>query len=297
MQETAAAERLATFERQRQKLFGIAYRMLGSVMDAEDVLQDALVRWMHLPDVSAVEAPEAYLTTMVSRRCIDLLRSARIAREHYVGPWLPEPLVCSPAPDPAEAGALADSLSTAFLVLLETLSPTERAAFLLREVFGYEYGEVAGIVGVGEANARKLVQRAREHIRARRPRFEASPEQHARLLEEFLRATTRGDLEGLIGLLAEDASLYADGGGKVTAARNPITGADRVARFLIGVAPNVLPGPIRVVPINGRSGLAAYDGEGRLFVLTLDVADGRIRGVYLVANPDKVRTVEGQIGG
>src|SRR3712207_6208067 len=180
MNEGVAAERLAVFERHRPKLFGIAYRMLGSVMDAEDVVQDALVRWLQLPDVSSVESPDAYLTTMVSRRSIDVLRSARVAREQYIGPWLPEPLVTDPAADPAEAGVLADSLSTAFLVLLETLSPTERAAFLLREVFGYDYSEIARIVRVSEANARKLVQRARERIEARRPRFETSPEQHAR---------------------------------------------------------------------------------------------------------------------
>jgi RNA polymerase sigma-70 factor (ECF subfamily) len=296
MNEAIGAERLATFERQRPKLFGIAYRMLGSVMDAEDVVQDALVRWLQLPDVSSIESPDAYLATMVSRRGIDVLRSARVTREQYIGPWLPEPLVTDPAADPAEAGVLADSLSTAFLVLLETLSPTERAAFLLREVFGYDYPEVARIVGVGEANARKLVQRARERIEARRPRFEATPEQHARLLDEFMRATTRGDLDGLVGLLAADVTMYADGGGKVTAARNPIGGAERVARFLIGIAPNMLPGSMRVLTLNGRAAVAAYDGERRLFVLTLDVADDRIRGVYVTANPDKLRAVEQQAG-
>ena len=296
MDRVIEAERLATFERQRPKLFGIAYRMLGSVMDAEDVVQDALVRWLQLPDVSSVESPEAYLATMVSRRGIDVLRSARVTREQYIGPWLPEPLVTDPAADPAEASVQADSLSTAFLVLLETLSPTERAAFLLREVFGYDYGEVARIVGVGEANARKLVQRARERIEARRPRFEATPEQHARLLDEFMWATTRGDLDGLVGMLATDVTLYADGGGKVTAARNPIDGAERVARFLIGIAPNVLPGSTRVLTLNGRAAVAAYDGEHRLFVVTLDVADDRVRGVYVTANPDKLRAVEQQAG-
>lgn len=291
------AERLATFERQRPKLFGIAYRMLGSVMDAEDIVQDSLIRWLQIPDVSAVESPDAFLATMVTRRGIDVLRSARVEREQYIGPWLPEPLVTDPAADPAEVSVLADSLSTAFLVLLETLTPTERAAFLLREVFGYEYPEVARIVGVGEANARKLVQRAREHVQARRPRFEATPEQHARLFDEFVRATTDGDLDGLVSLLAADATLYADGGGKATAARNPIVGADRVARFLTAVAPNVAPGTTRVLSVNGRPAIAAYQDGRAQFLLMLDVADDRISGVYVVANPDKLRPITAAAAG
>src|SRR5688572_30035828 len=225
----------AVFAEERPKLFGVAYRMLGSVTDAEDVIQETFLRWQEVVNAGTrVESPSAYLTTMVSRRCLDELRSARRRREEYVGAWLPEPLLEDDRLDPAATTELSDTLSTAFLVVLEALSPGERAAFLLHDVFGYEYPEIARILGRAEPACRQLVTRARRRVAERRPRFDVSPEVHARLLNEFLRAMTAGDLDGLVGLLAEDAVLRADGGGVVSAARNPIIGSERIAKWTIG---------------------------------------------------------------
>ncbi len=211
-----------------------------------------------------VRLERAYLSAVVTRLCIDRLRSARARREEYVGLWLPEPLADERAPDVAEAVALEDSLSMAFLVLPESLTPVERAVFLLREVFGYEYAEIAGIVGKSEANCRQISRRAKASVAARRPRFERSPEQGERLTKEFLEACAAGDMDGLLAVLAEDVTLWSDGGGKTRAARNPIHGAADVARFLYGALRKAPPGlAVRPARVNGSPGLVGYFGDGR----------------------------------
>lgn len=280
----------AVFAEQRPKLFGVAYRMLGSVADAEDVIQETFLRWQEVADGEAqIESPSAYLTTMVSRRCLDELRSARRRREQYVGEWLPEPLLEDDRLDPAATTELADSLSTAFLVVLEALSPGERAAFLLHDVFGYEYPELARILGRGEPACRQLVARARKRVAERRPRFDVSPEEHARLLTEFMHATTAGDVDGLVSLLAHDAVLQADGGGVVTAARNPIAGAERIARWSIGVMEKATwDVSFEVATVNGLPGVVTRASGVVFGVMSIDVRDGRIQNVYLQLNPAKL---------
>lgn len=282
-----------TYDRHRPLLFSIAYRMLGSVMDAEDVVQEAFVRWRRAPEAE-VRSPKAYLSAVVTRLCIDRLRSARERREQYVGPWLPEPLPDERAPDVAEETAvLEESLSMAFLVLLESLTPVERAVFLLREVFGHDYAEVARIVGKKEANCRQISRRARAAVAARRPRFERSPGEEERLRDEFLRACSAGDMEGLVALLSEDVTLWSDGGGKVRAALNPIHGADNVVRFFSGTLGKAPPDlAARRTRINGRPGLVVYFGDGRpQSVATFEFAEGRITAIRLVVNPEKLATV------
>jgi RNA polymerase sigma-70 factor (ECF subfamily) len=285
---------VAVFAEERPKLFGVAYRMLGSVADAEDVVQETYLRWQEVVDVgTAIDSPSAYLTTMVSRRCLDELRSARRRREEYVGEWLPEPLLADDRLDLAQQTELVDSLSTAFLVVLEALSPGERAAFLLHDVFGYEYPELARILGRAEPACRQLVTRARRRVHERRPRFEVSPEEHTRLLNEFMHASAAGDLDGLVGLLAEDAVLRADGGGIVTAARNPIVGADRVARWLFGVAQKAPPGLTSTVEtVNGLPGIVMRVDGALYGVASIEVRDGRIQGVYIQVNPEKLSAAE-----
>jgi RNA polymerase sigma-70 factor, ECF subfamily len=218
----------------RRHGFGVAYRMLGSVSEAEDIAQEALFRLTRQQD--PIEEPAAWMTTVVTRLSINVLRSARARRESYVGPWLPEPLVEDPAPGPASRAELADSLSLALLVLLERLTPVERAAYLLREVFGYEYAEIAGVIERTEVNSRQLVTRARKHLEASRPRFDADEAARDALLERFLAAAEDGDLEALEELLAKDAVLYADSGGKAMAPREPIFGGALIARFIAAVA-------------------------------------------------------------
>jgi RNA polymerase sigma-70 factor (ECF subfamily) len=218
----------------RRHGFGVAYRMLGSVSEAEDVAQEALLRLTRQED--PIDEPAAWMTRVATRLSINVLRSARARRESYVGPWLPEPLLEDPAPGPASRAELADSLSLALLVLLERLTPVERAAYLLREVFGYEYAEIADIIERTEVNSRQLVTRARKHLEASRPRFDPDEATRDALLERFLAAAEDGDLEALEQLLAEDAVLYADGGGKALAAPEPLFGAALIARFMAGVA-------------------------------------------------------------
>ena len=239
----------------RQRGFGVAYRMLGSVSEAEDVAQDALLRLTRQED--AIDEPAAWITTVATRLSINVLSSARARREAYVGPWLPEPLVEDPAPGPASRAELADSLSMALLVLLERLTPVERAAYLLREAFGYDYAEIAGVIERSEVNSRQLVTRARKHLEAGRPRFDADEAARDALLERFLAAAEDGDLETLEELLARDAVLYADGGGKAMAPPEPLFGAAQIARFMAAVA-QVRPasGPLesRPVRVNGQPG-------------------------------------------
>jgi RNA polymerase sigma-70 factor (ECF subfamily) len=239
----------------RRHGFGVAYRMLGSVSEAEDVAQEALLRLTSQED--RIDEPAAWITTVVTRLSINVLKSARARRESYVGPWLPEPLIEDAAPDPAARAELADSLSLALLVLLERLTPVERAAYLLREVFGYGYAEIAGIIAQTEVNSRQLVTRARKHIEASRPRFDADEAARDALLERFLAAAEEGDLEALEELLAKDAVLYADGGGKVVAAPEPLVGAALIARFMVMVAqarPASGEFEIRRVKVNGQPG-------------------------------------------
>ena len=274
----------------RPLLFSIAYGMLGSVMDAEDVVQEAFVRWQRAPR-KEVRSPKAYLSTMTTRLCIDQLRSARARREEYVGPWLPEPLLAER--DAGEPAAVEEALSMAFLVLLESLTPVERAVFLLREIFDYEYAEISRLVDKSEANCRQIARRARESVAARRPRFESSPEQEESLTESFLEVCLNGDMDGLLALLSEDVTLYSDGGGKTRAALNPIRGADKVARFLTGILGKAPPGfAVRRTRVNGRPGLVGYFGDGSpQSVVTLEVADGNIRAIRLVVNPEKLGSV------
>jgi len=280
--------RIEVFDRNRPLLFSISYRMLGSVMEAEDVVQEAFLRWQQAPE-DEVRSPSAYLSTVVTRLCIDRLRSAR--REQYVGPWLPEPLL--EEQEITGTADLDDSLSMAFLVLLESLTPVERAVFLLREVFDYDYPEIASLVGKSEVNCRQIASRARQSVAARRPRFESSPEQEERLLDSFLRASLSGDLESLIALLSEDVTLYSDGGGKTQAALKPIYGADRVARFLSGILEKAPPDlAVRQTRVNGRPGLVGYFGDGSpQSVVTLEVGEGSIRAIRLVVNPEKLGNV------
>src|SRR5215210_3820781 len=280
--------RIEVFDRNRPLLFSISYRMLGSVMEAEDVVQEAFLRWQQAPE-DEVRSPSAYLSTVVTRLCIDRLRSAR--REQYVGPWLPEPLL--EEQEITGTADLDDSLSMAFLVLLESLTPIERAVFLLREVFDYEYAEIASLVGKSEVNCRQIASRARQSVAARRPRFESSPEQEERLLDSFLRASLSGDLESLIALLSEDVTLYSDGGGKTQAALKPIYGADKVARFLSGILRKVpLDFAVSQTWVNGRPGLVGYFGDGSpQSVVTLEVGEGSITAIRLVVNPEKLGNV------
>jgi RNA polymerase sigma-70 factor (ECF subfamily) len=286
-----SADHVLSFAESRPQLFAVAYRMLGTVTDAEDVLQEAYLRWQ-AADRADVESPAAYLTTVVTRLCLDVLKSARVQRETYVGPWLPEPLLTETAPDPAETAELADSLSMAFLVLLESLSPLERAAFLLREVFGYEYADVAAVLERDEAACRQLVSRARRHVESRRPRFPASRADGERLTTEFLVACGTGDVGRLMQLLASDVVLHSDGGGLVTAARRPVFGADDVARFMIGIAKNPPPDvTVRLTLVNGDPGAVVLSAGSVVFVLGLEIEGEKVTGVNIVRNPEKLTRV------
>ena len=282
-----------TFEELRPYLFSLAYRMLGSTADAEDVVQDAFLRW---GDGTGVEHPKAYLSKVVTRLCIDHLGSARVRRETYVGPWLPEPLLTDSAPDVADEVERVDSLSLAFLTLLETLSPVERAVFLLREVFGYDYEEIAEIVGKSATNCRQIAHRAQEHIEARRPRFTTEKDRREALLSAFFEACALGDLQGLTDLLSEDVTLWSDGGGRVRAARRPIHGPAKVGRFLQGILAKADPDmAIRVAEVNGQPGFVVYQGDRPETVAALDITDAGISGIRLVVNPEKLRSI-GRLG-
>lgn len=279
------------FNQYRPLLFSIAYRMLGSVMDAEDMVQEAYLRWQNA-EADAVQSPKSYLTTVITRLCIDHLRSARVKREEYIGPWLPEPLVGQGPPEGEDAAMLSESLSMAFLVLLESLSPTERAVFLLREVFDYDYAEIARIVGKSEANCRQMLQRGRQHIQSHRHRYDVDREQGQRLLAQFGQTLATGDMPSLLAMLSPNVTAWCDGGGKALAARNPIYGADRVARFLFGIASKTpTDTTVRFADVNGQPGVIVYVNNLPYLVLLLDIVDGMIEGVRLVLNPDKLTHV------
>ena len=280
---------LAAFDEHKGLLFSIAYRMLGSRADAEDLLQETFLRWQRASD-TAIRDPRAFLVTVITRLCINQLQSARLRREQYFGQWLPEPLFTQPAAESPAMAGIDGSLSMAFLMLLERLTPIERAVFLLREVFEYEYSEVSAMLVRSEANCRQILKRAKQHVAEERPRFDSSPQEHERLLQKFLEATGRGDMQGLLALLSKDVVLYTDGGGKATAVPNPIYGPDHVARFFLAAPQKFMPKDIvrRFTEINGLPGIAVYH-QGRVFgVLSLDVVDGQIRNIYIVRNPDKL---------
>ena len=282
------------FDELRRPAFAIAYRMLGSVSEAEDVVQEGFLRLFRAREGGErIESPRAYLSTVVSRLSLDQLRSARVRRETYVGEWLPEPLVASADDDPARGLEMADSLSLAFLVLLESLTPEQRAAFLLHEVFEEPYDRIAKILDTSEPNARQLVTRARRHVEERRPRFDASREQREQLATRFFAAAEEGDLEGLEELLAHDVVLRADGGGKAPALKRAIHGRPKVARTLIaGLRRGARLGgfALRREEVNGQPGAMYVDRDGRLAgVIILDVADGQIQAVSSIVNPDKLR--------
>jgi len=281
-----------TFEQYRSLLFSIAYRMLGGVAEAEDMVQETFLRWQRHPG-EEIQSDKAWLTTIITRLCIDHLKSARVRREQYVGVWLPEPLVEADDDDPAKAAELADSLTNAFLLIVETLSPIERAVFLLREVFDYDYSEISQIVGKSDANCRQMTVRARERLAARRPRFDADPVRAGKLLNRFLQVRERGDSEGLLDLLTEDAAIYSDGGGKVAAVRYPILGATKVARFFINIQRIVERRQVEVqarfAVINAEPGLLVFR-DGKLEqTMTFELSDGLIQAVYIVRNPDKLK--------
>jgi RNA polymerase sigma-70 factor (ECF subfamily) len=275
---------MTAFEAHRRSLTALAYRMLGSAAEAEDVVQEAWLRWQAEPreDVTSVHS---YLATIVTRLCLDQLKSARARRESYVGPWLPEPVRTDEEQD-------RESISMAFLVLLERLSPVERAVYLLHEVFDYSHAEVGEIVGKEEAACRQLFHRAKQHIVADRPRFAPSREQHEQLMMRFLAATTAGDLDGLRALLAADATLWSDSGGKATAARRPIHGADPIARFLVGIArkppPDGASVSFEIADINGAPALVLKLDSAVYSVFTIETDGAQVHGVRIVVNPDKL---------
>ncbi|MGR7023895.1 RNA polymerase sigma-70 factor [Geodermatophilus sp. URMC 62] len=281
---------LAAFDRHRRLLFTVAYQMLGSVADAEDVVQDAWLRWSSVARDDVAD-PRAYLVQVASRLALDRLTSARARRETYVGPWLPEPLLTARAGDPADEAVLGDEVSLALLVVLETLSPVERAVFVLREVFGLPVAEVAAALGRSEAAVRQAGHRAREHVAARRPRFDADRQAHREVTERFLAACLGGDVDALLTALAPGAVLVTDGGGRTRAALRPITGAEKVARFLAAVVQGgaSLPGlRMDLTEVNGRPGVAAWTDAGPYVAVSLVVADGLVQQVLVVLNPDKL---------
>jgi RNA polymerase sigma-70 factor, ECF subfamily len=282
-------DRTTIFQQHTPRLRGIAYRMLGSRADAEDVLQEAYLRW-HQANTEGVQTPEAWLVTTVTRLCIDRMRAARVEREAYIGPWLPEPLLTGDAAPPDHRADLASDLSIAFLVVLERLTPEERAAFLLHDVFDCEYAEIARILGKSEVACRQIVHRAGVRVRRDRPRFAVSEDARTALLKQFVAAVHARDQDALLALFAEDAPWTSDGGGQVVAARQVVRGAERLTRFLLGIA-RLFQGKAtyHVAPINGETGLVIRL-DGRLqSVLTIDTDGTRILAVYNVLNPQKLR--------
>ena len=279
-------------EELRPLLFSIAYRMLGTVADAEDVVQEAFLRLARTElEGSEVHSARAFLTTVTTRLAIDQLRSARAQRETYFGPWLPEPVLTADEPDPAEVTEMADSLSMSFLVLLETLSPVERAVFLLREVFDYGYDEIAEIVDKSEANCRQIFVRARKHIDEGKPRFDSDRDHQRRLAEGFIAAARSGEVQQLVGMLSADVVFYGDGGGKARGLPRPVFGRDRVVRLFDGFYRNFGHLGITIEPtwINGQPGTLNLDAEGRLLnVFVLEISDGVIQTIRSVINPEKL---------
>ena len=292
--------RLETFQAQRARLIGIAYRMLGEMGAAEDVAQEAWLRWSKAGDED-IRDPRAWLSAVTVRLSLDALRKARARRETYVGPWLPEPLLpddmrALAADAPAARAELASDLSLALLLVLERLSPEERAALILHDAFDCDYATIAQTLEKNEAACRKLVSRARERVKAERPRFQATPEQHRDLLLRFAQASASGDERAMLDLLAADAVAYTDGGGRVAAALNPIYGAGKIARFIVGLGRKFYSG-VAVTPelieINGQAGLRIRVGDEMFGVITVETDGSRITALYAIRNPDKLTRLSG----
>jgi RNA polymerase sigma-70 factor, ECF subfamily len=288
MNEMTGNTATAAFEANRGRLFGLAYRMLGSRADAEDLVQEAYVRW-HQADHATIENPEAWLVTTTTRLAIDRLRRLKTEREAYVGPWLPEPIV-TPEPPPDRQLDIADDLSLAFLTLLERLAPEERAAFLLHEVFDVGYREIASVIDKSEAATRQVVHRARDRVRGERKRFDVSDAARAALLQQFLDAMEARNEQALLALFAPDATWTADGGGRTAAAPRPIVGADHIARLVIVLREKFWTGNRRIefITINGETGLAIRDGDRLTSVMSIETDGHYILNVYAVVNPDKL---------
>ncbi|MEU1416636.1 RNA polymerase sigma-70 factor [Streptomyces sp. NPDC005731] len=279
------------FEEHRPVLMGVAYRMLGRVSDAEDVVQEAWLRWSRA-DRDAVRAPRGYLVRITTRLAVDRLRQAQARKESYVGPWLPEPYATDfgdAVPDTADRAVLTDSVSLAVLVVLESLSPLERAVFVLREAFGYPFADIAATLDRSEAAVRQLAIRARRHVDERRPRYEVDPAERRDLTERFLAASVEGDLDGLLRLLAPDVRLVGDSGGRTKAPLRVLESADKVGRFLAGVAgKGVQDVSFRFLELNGGAALLVLSGGKPDSVLQVEVADGLIQCIYIIRNPDKL---------
>lgn len=284
-------KKVEIFEQNRKRLFGIAYRMLGTHSDAEDVLQEAYIRW-HKTDENEVQTPEAWLVTVATRLSIDRLRKVSNERETYIGPWLPEPLITSDLPTPEEELELASNLSMAFMFLLERLSPIERAAFLLRDIFDCDYQEIARIVGKSETASRQMIHRARERVRTDKPRFQSDDKKHRELIRKFTAAAAAGDEETLLSLFADDVAMVADGGGKVKTARKIIYGKAKLARTLAALGTKY--GEFfrdAFTSINGEPGVLSFL-SGKVFsASTFEIKDGKIAAIYRVTNPDKLQTL------
>ncbi|MEM7532581.1 MAG: RNA polymerase sigma factor SigJ [Chloroflexota bacterium] len=302
------------FTQHRSTLFGIAYRMTGTVMDAEDIVQESYVRWQRrlgavattdaaandatsspdcsIASVNSIENPRAFLSTITTRLCLDHMKSAQQQRERYIGPWLPTPLLTTDRREesPEDLMMQTESLSIAFLVVLESLSPIERAVFLLREVFDFEYSDVAEMVDKTEANCRQILRRARQHVRSQRPRFRTSPNEQAQMTASFVQACLSGDMDSLMSLLHEDITFCSDGGGKVIAAQKLLHGRELVVKFILNIMKQVPEGTeIRMMSLNGAPSIVGFvDGVANT-VMTLDVVDGEIWAVFSVRNPEKLQ--------
>ena len=292
-ESTMASDSTTIFAEHKSLLFSIAYRMLGTVMDAEDMVQETFLRWQN-SNQAQVESPKAWLSTVITRLCINHLKSARVQRETYIGPWLPEPLVSGLSVDPGENAKLSDSLSLAFLVLLESLAPTERAVFVLREVFNYEFSEIAPIVEKTEANCRQILARARKSVQERRPRFDATPEEAEQLIQRFELAVQTGNLDDLLNLLAKDVVLVSDGGGKARAVLRPVSGPDHVARLLIGATRKfgLRSQVLHHAAVNGLPGSVGFAGGRVLRVIAFGIQHGRIHSLFIITNPDKLSRIK-----
>ncbi|MBA3870585.1 MAG: RNA polymerase sigma-70 factor [Anaerolineae bacterium] len=277
------------YEQYRHLLFSIAYRMLGSAMEAEDMVQEAFIRYENSHDKD-IQSPKAYLTTIVTRLCLDQLKSAKTQREQYIGTWLPEPIfteqAASPEPDETE------TLSMAFMVLLENLSPVERAVFLLREVFDYDYAAIAKIVNKNEANCRRYYHLAKQYLVERRPRFEPSSAEQTKLVHQFLQTIAQGDIDGLTHMLSEDIVMYADGGGKAPVARIPQQGREAVTRLIMGVFRWLTPDTrIQLHDVNSSLSLVVWQGDALVFIMNFNIVDNQIMTIRNVINPDKLNYI------
>ena len=282
----------SAFEEHRSYLIGLAYRMVGTLSEAEDIVQDAYLRW-HRTDQETIEDPRAWLTTTTSRLCLDHLKSARRQREIYIGPWLPEPLVTDTSSSPLGVIETAEHISMAFLTTLEKLTPEERATFLLHDVFDYSFDEIANILGKTTVSCRKSASRARSHLKDGKPRFAADTEEHLATAQKFQELLLEADLSGLIQLFKDDIEVWTDGGGKAMAALNIVRGGDKAARFFLGLArksPSISNLELRM--INGLPGFIAYEDDRLSFVASIHVTDARIQAVHVVRNPDKFGGVQ-----